>query len=434
MPGLDVVPLPAPLRDVTWQVPGSKSITNRALILAALRDGTTVLKGVLHSDDTKHMRNALTAMGISIEQTGPTELVVKGGVSKLKKPEKEIFIGNSGTSVRFLTAFCALVPGDVTLVGDEHMSVRPIADLVGALTQIGIQVDCPTGCPPITIKGGKFPGGKVTMDGKKSSQYFSALMLSGGHATGDIEIQVEGKLVSLPYVTMTMKMVECFGGRVTHNAEKNSFIVHKIQSAVESAEKTYVIEPDASSASYPFAMAAATGSSITVPDLTRASMQGDFGFVDVLEKMGCSIEIGPDYTKVTGPTTELKGIDVDMHHISDTVMSLAAIAPLCNSPVTITNVANIRIKETDRLIATVNELKRLGQHVEYGEDWLKITPVLPLTPAKVECYSDHRIAMAFGILGLAKPGVTITDPACTAKTYPGFWEDLDRLRNQAARD
>jgi 3-phosphoshikimate 1-carboxyvinyltransferase len=300
------------------------------------------------------MRNALMACGIEIEDTGPTSLVVRGGIDKLKTPVGDIFIGNSGTSVRFLAAFAALVPGQVTFVGDEHMAKRPIADLVDALQQMGVEVECPTGCPPITIKGGDkgLPGGEVTMRGTKSSQYFSALMLSGAFAKKPIKIQIEGTLVSLPYVTMTKQMVkDVTGGCMDIDVTDTNTITIRTLAQPGEDELHYVIEPDASSASYPFAAAAATGSTITVPNLTSASIQGDYGFVEVLKQLGCTVEMGADYTTVTGPPPGQLGkepITVDMHHISDTVMSLAAIAPLCKAPVHIVNVANIRIKETDR--------------------------------------------------------------------------------------
>lgn len=427
----------------TWVVPGSKSITNRALILAALKKGKTILKGVLHSDDTKHMRNALTSLGIEISQTGDFTLEVIGGIDKLKVPENDLFIGNSGTSVRFLLALACLVPGEVNLVGDEHMAKRPLGHLLDGLKQMGVEVDCPTGCPPVKIKGtGNFPGGKVTMPGNKSSQYFSALMLTGAFGPTDLKIQVEGTLVSLPYVEMTIKMVKDFGGSIEHDKISNSFLIKGHCTTADSEQvqqfkdKEYVIEPDASSASYPFAFAAATGSSIKVPDLNDQSMQGDFGFTKILEQIGCTVKIDEDGTTVSGPKDgkSLDGIKVDMHHISDTVMTLAAIAPLCKGPVEIINVANIRIKETDRLIATVNELKRLGQQVEHGDDWLKITPGKPITPAEIECYADHRMAMSFGILGTKVPGITIKDPDCTAKTYPNFFKDLNKICHGASQN
>jgi 3-phosphoshikimate 1-carboxyvinyltransferase len=302
------------------------------------------------------MRNALSACGIEIEDTGPTSLVVHGGIEKLKTPEGDIFIGNSGTSVRFLAAFAALVPGQVTFVGDEHMAKRPIADLVDALQQMGVEVECPTGCPPITIKGGNrgLPGGHVRMRGTKSSQYFSALMLSGAFAQKPIQIQIEGTLVSLPYVTMTQQMVhDVTGGQMRIDVTDTNTITIDTLGTASSAELHYTIEPDASSASYPFATAAATGSTVRVPNLTSASIQGDYGFVKVLEKLGCTVAMGENHTTVTGPPAGQLGkepLTVDMHHISDTVMTLAAIAPLCSAPVHIMNVANIRIKETDRLV------------------------------------------------------------------------------------
>jgi len=428
MESITITPIET-VSELTWDVPGSKSITNRALILGALREGTTELNGVLHSDDTRHMRNALSEMGIDIEDTSPTSLRIKGGMSRLKAPSSAIFIGNSGTSVRFLAAFAALVDGDVTFFGDEHMAKRPIKDLVDALEQMGVDVDCPSGCPPITIKGHGLPGGKLSMSGTKSSQYFSALMLSGSHARKDIHIQVKGTLVSLPYVKMTIKMVEEFGGKVTHDEMNNSFVIKSIKKHTGPAVMTFDIEPDASSASYPFAFAAATGCAVTVPRLTSSSLQGDYGFVSVLAKLGCTVKEDADGTTVIGPSKSkrLSGIEIDMFHISDTVMTLAAIAPLCSKPVLIKNIANIRIKETDRLEATVTELKRLGQKVEFGDDWLKIIPGESLVPAEIQCYADHRMAMSFAILGLVVPGITITDPACTSKTYPGFWKDLQKF-------
>lgn len=423
----DVTPLAGPVT-ATWTVPGSKSITNRALVLAALAEGTSVVENVLESDDTRHMRACLRELGIGITEVrapraGGGEqlnLVVEGGRSRLSLPTVPLFVGNSGTTVRFLAALAALVPGPVTLAGDEHMAKRPIQDLIDGLRQLGVRVDCATGCPPLTVHGGRLRGGAVRMRGDRSSQYFSALLMAAGLAEGDTEVRIEGELVSRPYVDMTRRMVTDFGGQI--DAEGDGFRVRRCRAY---RPRSYAVEPDASSASYPFAAAAATGSTITVPHLTPASLQGDYAFVDVLEAMGCTVNVSGSVTQVRGPA-KLRGVDVDMHHISDTVMSLAAIAPLAEGPTTIRNVANIRIKECDRLMATVTELRRLGQQVEHGEDWLTIHP-RPVTPARVQCYDDHRIAMSFAVLGLARPGVTITDPACSAKTYPGFWDDLERL-------
>lgn len=399
----------------SWRVPGSKSITNRALVLAALAEGTSVLENVLASDDTRHMRDCLAAMGIAIRDGAPAQLIVEGGRSRLRAPGRELFVGNSGTTVRFLAALAALVPGEVRLAGDEHMAKRPIADLVEGLRALGIAVDCPSGCPPITVRGGAFRGGRIELRADRSSQYLTALLLVAALGEGDLDIALLGELVSRPYVEMTRRMVSDFGGRIDEIA--GGF---RALRCAGYRPLGYRIEPDASAASYPFALAAA-GHDITVPDLGTRSLQGDHAVVDLLARMGAAVESGGVITRVRGGG--LRGIDCDMHHISDTVMTVAAIAPLASGPTTIRNVANIRIKECDRLLATVSELRRLGQEVEHGDDWLRIHPK-PLTPATVECYHDHRIAMSFAVLGAATGAVTIADPACVAKTYPGFWDDL----------
>lgn len=408
-----------------WRVPGSKSITNRALPLAALSEGTTILRGVLHSDDTRHMRRALERMGIVITDEDKTTLRIEGGRSRLRAPDGEVFVGNSGTTVRFLAAFAALVPGKVTLVGDEHMQKRPISDLVRGLQQLGVRVDCDTGCPPLTIHGGKLPGGKVSMPGGKSSQYFSALLMAAQCAEGDVTVEATGELVSRPYVDITLCMMRDFGADVPIDAATRGENVFVVPARGAYQGREYVIEPDASSASYAFAAAAATCLDIVVPGLSQGALQGDFRFTEILEGLGCRVESSNNETRV-GRATELRGVDVDMFHISDTVMTLAALSPLCRGKTTIRNIYNIRIKETDRLAATVAELSRLGQKVESGDDWLSVEPA-PLTPAVVRSYSDHRMAMSFAILGLARPGIQIEDPACVAKTYPTFWQDLKKL-------
>jgi len=402
--------------ELVWRVPGSKSITNRALVLAALAEGESTLEGVLHSDDTRRMREGLEALGISVRDAGPTTLVVAGGRSRLRAPKEPLFVGNSGTTVRFLAGVAALVDGKVELRGDEAMARRPIRDQVEGLEQLGVRVDCPTGCPPLTVYGGRLPAGRLSMPGERSSQYFSALMLAAAGAEGDVEIQVEGRLVSRPYVEITRRMVADFGGRV--DEVDGGFVVRRASYVA----RRYAIEPDASSASYPFALAAATGGVITVPDLGTGALQGDYHFVDVLEQAGADVERAADRTTVRGHPP-LRGIDVDMHDISDTVMSLAAIAPLASGPIHVRNVENIRIKETDRLAAVAAELERLGQRVTTTQSSLSVEP-RPLTPALVKSYADHRMAMSFAVLGLARGGVTIEDPGCVAKTYPGFWDDV----------
>ena len=405
-------------RTYEWPVPGSKSITNRALILGALAEGDTHLSGVLQSDDTRYMRMALGDMGLKVsEGSSATDLCVHGGLSRLSASSSPLFVGNSGTTVRFLSALAALIPGNTTLNGDEHMAIRPIADLVDGLRQLGVSVHCPTGCPPLSIEGGGIPGTHVRMRGDRSSQYFTALLLVGGLCGHTIRVEIAGNLVSRPYVEMTIKMLHEFGAVI--ETEPHAFVVTPVTHYKPIA---YAIEPDASAASYPFALAAAGKHDITVKHLGPGSLQGDYKFIDVLEQMGAVVHRQRDQTRITG-ATQLHGIDVDMHHISDTVMTLAAIAPLAQGPTMIRNVANIRIKETDRLSATVNELRRLGQDVTMGDDWLRIDP-RPVKAATVQCYSDHRMAMSFAVLGSVVEGVTIADPACVAKTYPTFWQHL----------
>jgi len=371
------------------------------------------------------MRRALQQMGIVIEDIDETTWKVTGGRSRLRAPEGEVFVGNSGTTVRFLTALSALVPGKVTLVGDEHMQKRPISDLVDGLAQLGVKIECASGCPPLTIHGGRLPGGKVTMPGNKSSQYFSALLMAAQCAESDITVEATGELVSRPYIDITLSMMRDFGAHVETDTASRGESLFTVPALGNYTARQYVIEPDASSASYAFAAAAATGLTVEVPGLSHGALQGDYQFTELLEQLGCRIERLQEKTRIHG-AVEPRALDVDMFHISDTVMTLAAIAPLLPGKTTIRNIYNIRIKETDRLEATVNELRRLGQKVDSGRDWLSIEPA-PVTPAIVKSYSDHRMAMSFAILGLARAGIQIEDPACVAKTYPTFWDDLRQL-------
>ncbi|TVR14173.1 MAG: 3-phosphoshikimate 1-carboxyvinyltransferase [Planctomycetota bacterium] len=402
----------------TWPVPGSKSLTNRALPLAALASGTSRLTRVLHSDDTGHMRQCLQQWGIGFADDDAQTLTVHGGRERLHASATPLEVGNSGTTVRFCSALAALVPGHSELCGDADMARRPIAHLVSALQDLGVRVDCPSGCPPLTVQGTGSLRGSVTIPGHLSSQYASALLLAGAGDEEGIEISIAGDLVSKPYVAMTCAMIRAFGGEAD-GAAGRWWARGPLQPS------TITIEPDATAASYAFAAAVSGQGSVTVPHLGRESIQGDLAFVDILEAMGAQVERGKTRTTVAAGNG-LRGIEVDMHHISDTVMTLAAIAPLASGPTTIRNIANIKVKETDRLAATVNELQRLGQDVTYGEDWIRITPAR-IVPATIECYRDHRMAMSFAILGLARSGISIADPACVAKTYPSFWTHLTQL-------
>ena len=402
----------------TWPVPGSKSLTNRALPLAALASGPSRLARVLHSDDTGHMRQCLLQWGIAVEDDSDGGMTVHGGRERLHASSAPLQVGNSGTTVRFCTALAALIPGISHFIGDEDMARRPIAHLVEALTALGVQVECASGCPPLSVHGLGQLRGSVRIAGNISSQYASALLLAGAADAEGIEVLIEGDLVSEPYVAMTCAMIRNFGGEAGGEGGR-----WWARGPLQASEVT--IEPDATAASYAFAAAVSGQGSVTVPHLGRHSVQGDLAFVDILEAMGASVQRGKTSTTVSAGKG-LRGIEVDMHHISDTVMSLAAIAPLASGPTTIRNIANIKVKETDRLSATVNELRRLGQDVAAGDDWIRITPAR-MVPATIECYRDHRMAMSFAILGLARSGVSIADPACVAKTYPGFWAHLAQL-------
>ena len=410
---------PGPAHIVDLADPWLKSLTNRALPLAAMAAGTSSLSGVLHSDDTRHMINALRQWGITVEVNGNT-ISVSGQSSEqgLQASPDPLFVGNSGTTVRFLSAMAAWFAGSTRLNGDEDMAKRPISDLTEALASLGVDSDCASGCPPLEVHGGKGIAGSVSIPGNKSSQYISALLMAGAVGSSGITINISGSLVSEPYVQMTLRMIEAFGGITEVDGSR-----YRSQGPLTGAK--VAIEPDASAASYAFAAAVATQGTVTVPHLGKDSLQGDVAFVEILGKMGATVEYLAEGIRVSAGNN-LRGIEVDMHHVSDTVMTLAALAPLANGPTTITNVANIRIKETDRLIATVNELRRLGQGVEHGDDWLKITPA-SISPATIECYRDHRMAMSFAILGLARSGISIADPACVAKTYPTFWQHVADL-------
>ena len=425
------LPNPLPIEPVARPLvgsvrpPGSKSLTNRAFIAAALADGVSTLTGVLDSDDTQVMIESLGRLGINVQHDRRSRTaIVTGCGGDLPAKTADLFLGNSGTSIRFLTAMCAIGSGTYRLDGNARMRERPIADLVDGLNALGADVRCEfnNGCPPVTVKANGLPGGRADVAGGTSSQYLSALLLAAPYATAPVQLIPTGTLVSEPYVEMTIKVMEAFGGSVDRPADGFRTTPGSYRAT------TYAIEPDASAASYFFAAAAITGGRITVEGLTRSALQGDVQFVEALEQMGCLIEEGADSLTVTG--RPLRGIDVDMNAISDTAQTLAAAAVFAEGPTTIRNIAHVRHKETDRIAAVATELRKLGQQVEEFDDGLTIHPH-PVTPAIVDTYDDHRMAMSFSLVGLKAPGVQIADPGCTAKTYPGYWNDLVKLRGDA---
>jgi 3-phosphoshikimate 1-carboxyvinyltransferase len=424
---LAITPLAKP-PSATVTVPGSKSITNRALVLAALGGiHSCDLRGALQSEDTAVMLAALRALGVDIEidDEDPTGIFISHPEQFEKAPPAaDLFVGNSGTTIRFLSAALGLLNGRYRLDGVPRMRERPIEELLDGMRQLGVDAvsEAGNGCPPVVVNANGRMGGTARIRGDRSSQFLSGLLMVGPFTPTETVIEIVGPLVSEPYVAMTLAMIEQFhydvevgpGHRYRFPPNQNRRF-----------NGTYHIEPDASAASYFWAAAAVTGGRVTVAGLNGKSLQGDVRFVDVLQEMGCRVEECDVGITVHGGT--LRGVDVDMNDISDTVMTLGAVACFAEGPTTIRNVAHIRHKETDRIAALATELRKLGAEVEEREDRLTITP-RPLKGCAVDTYNDHRMAMSLALVGLKVPGVVIRNPGCVAKTYPDFWEDLEKLR------
>jgi 3-phosphoshikimate 1-carboxyvinyltransferase len=427
---LAITPLPASATlNAVVRPPGSKSITNRALVCAALAAGDSILHGALDSDDTRVMVDSLQRLGLEVQQDlASATIAVAGCGGRWPRREADLFVGNSGTTIRFLTAMLAIGDGQYRLDGVARMRERPIGDLIDALRSLGVDArsELGNGCPPVVLRAAGLPGGRTRVRGDISSQFLSGLLLAAPYAQRDLEIDVDGVLVSKPYVTMTLRVMESFGVAV----EAPGLERFLIPAATRYGERKYVgrgyaVEPDASAASYFWAAAAIAGGRVLVRGLNRDALQGDVRFVDCLERMGCDVEHSADGIAVTGGP--LRGIEVDMNAISDTVQTLGAVALFADGPTTITGVAHIRHKETDRIGDLARELRKLGAAVEEFADGLRITPG-PLHGAAIDTYDDHRMAMSLALPGLRIPGVQIRNPQCTAKTYPGFFQDLERLR------
>ncbi len=423
---VEIKPLTQPVQ-ASVKVPGSKSYTNRALAVAALADGASHLSGALFSDDTKYMAAALNAVGIPVAQdSAACTFDVQGKGGKIANVETEVFIGNAGTAARFLTAMLCLGEGRYRIDGVPRMRERPMADLLGALRELGAEVveHGNAGCFPITVSGRTRKAGKVSvaLPGNASSQFISGLVLSGPYFGGDVEVRVNGELVSKPYLDMTQAVMRDFGVElVNHDYERFTIAAGQKYRATN-----YAIEPDASAASYFFAAAAITGGTVTVEGLGSASHQGDLDIVHILAKMGAEVKQEPHRTTVTG-TGKLRGVEVDMKNLSDVAQTLAVVAPFADGPVRITGIGFIRKKETDRVGAVVRELQKLGIDAYEEADGYTVKPGA-VKPGSVETYEDHRMAMSFALLGLRCPGITIQDPACTSKTFPNYFEVLETLR------
>ena len=397
------------------KVPGSKSYTNRALLIAALADGVSRLEKPLVSDDTKFMIQALNGFGIQVEEA-PNTFIVSGKEGKLTAPTEDIFVGNAGTTMRFLTTFSALVKGKVRLDGDERMRERPLTDLLECLKQMGVRTISTyhNGCPPIDIEGEGVPGGTLKLAGDKSSQYLTSLLLSAPYFQNKTNILIQGDLTSKSYADITLDIMKTFGIQVENdNYKKFSVEANQIYKA-----QTYQVEGDWSSASYFLAAAAITGGNITLTGVNPASIQGDAQFPYVLEKMGCKVKKSADSLQLQGDS--LRGITINMNNMPDAVQTLAVTALFAKGKTVIKGIGNLRIKETDRIEALANELGRLGAEIETGEDFLIIRPS-EYRGAEIETYNDHRMAMSFAIAGLIIPGVKIKNPKCVEKSFPDFF-------------
>ena len=398
--------------------PPSKSYSVRALLLAAMSRGTTIVRNCLDADDTRYAFEALKAIGFDASGSFKSELVI-GERKSMSANEVPIFIGNAGTAMRFFTGWLAFTPGRFELRGEERMHQRPIGDLVEVLLSIGAEVEYveKEGYPPLRIRGKRMRGGfDVTISAETSSQFVSALMLGGATLPDGLTLRIS-QLASGPYIDITADILQTFGANVTRNGE----VIGVRAGNLELPE--YKVEGDYSSASYWFAAAAATKGIVRVRGLAIPTAQGDAGFLDVLKAMGCTIEVASDEITVRGAES-LRGGTFDCNATPDIVPTLAAIAPLASSPVEIVNVANLRVKESDRLATVTSELRALGATVEERPDSLLIHPGWSDAPATIETHNDHRIAMAFAIAGLARGNVTIAKEQVVSKSYPRFWRDL----------
>lgn len=413
---------------------GSKSLSNRALLLAALAHGTTEVTNLLDSDDIRHMLNALKSLGVSYELSSDKTVCTITGVGGAFNWQNglSLFLGNAGTAMRPLAAALCLKgqqEAEVVLTGEPRMKERPIKHLVDALVQVGANVQYleQEGYPPLAIRNTGLQGGKVQIDGSISSQFLTALLMAAPLAEGDMEIQIMGELVSKPYIDITLAMMRDFGVTV-ENQNYQTFMVKGNRSYI--SPKRYLVEGDASSASY-FLAAGAIKGKVKVTGIGKNSIQGDRLFADVLEKMGAKITWGEDF--IQAEQAPLHGVDMDMNHIPDAAMTIATTALFAEGETVIRNIYNWRVKETDRLSAMATELRKIGAEVEEGEDFIRIQPLAlaQFQAAEIATYNDHRMAMCFSLIALSNTPVTILDPKCTAKTFPTYFSEFEKLSIRA---
>jgi len=414
------------------QIPGSKSLSNRILLLAALAKGETKITNLLDSDDIRHMLDALKSLGVNYQLSDDgTSCTVQGVAGPLSNATSEpisadLFLGNAGTAMRPLTSALCLGKGEYLLHGEPRMHERPIGDLVSALRQLGANVEYlgEENYPPLKIHANGIQGGEVSIKGNISSQFLTAILMSAPLAQNDLTIHVNGELVSKPYIDITLHVMKQFGVTV-ENKDYQSFVVKGNQTYVSPGE--IMVEGDASSASYFLAAAAIAGGTIKVHGIGTDSVQGDVKFAEVLAAMGANISYGP--TWVQASKGELNGVDLDMNHIPDAAMTIATTALFAKGPTRIRNIYNWRVKETDRLNAMATELRKLGATVDEGEDYIYVEPLADVQHAAIDTYNDHRIAMCFSLVAFSNSQVTINDPGCTSKTFPTYFELFEKVTN-----
>ncbi|HVA80496.1 MAG TPA: 3-phosphoshikimate 1-carboxyvinyltransferase [Candidatus Binataceae bacterium] len=421
---LEISPLTKPL-DARIALPGSKSITNRALILAALASGRSIVEGALLSDDTSYMAGALRRLGFHIEIDAPSRRIsIDGMGGAVRAMDADLFVGGAGTAMRFLVPLLTLGRGRYRIDGNQRMRQRPIGPLMQAMQRLGATVysERDNRCPPVIVDatGGPLAGGETTIDARESSQFVSAMLMPAARWPRGLKLTVRGD-AARPFIHMTLGLMDSWGARSTIDGDTIT-----VPGGQSYRARRFAVEPDASSASYFAAAAAVCGGSVTLERLARGSVQGDIAFVEVLERMGARVAWNEDNLTVTGGAT-LAGVDLAMTAMPDMVATLAAIAPFASSPTRIRGVAFIRHHESDRIGALAAELRRIGAGVEEFDDGLAITPA-PLKPATIETYDDHRIAMSFAVAGLKLAGLRISNPGCVAKTFPDFFERLEALR------
>jgi 3-phosphoshikimate 1-carboxyvinyltransferase len=401
-------------------IPGSKSYTARALVIGGLARGETVLKNPLHAEDIEYMIRGLEALGIEIARV-PEGLVIQGANGRLSTHRQRIYLGGAGTAVRFLTTVAGLSEEGVIIDGNDRMQERPIQDLLDALRPLGVVARSVhgNGCPPVAVEGGSFQGGHTKIHGNRSSQFLSSILICGPYAQGPVEVEVAGELVSSSYVDLTLKVMKDFGGEASQRDDR----IFTVKTGSYSGRE-YFIEGDMSSAAYFFAAAAVTGGRVLVKGVNPSTRQGDGGFLDLLEAMGCEVHRFGDTVEVVGDS--LRAVDADMKTMPDTVQTLAVVAAFGRGKTRISGIDHLRYKETDRLSALIRELRRMGVQTARDGSCLVIEGGNP-QGAEIRTYNDHRMAMAFAVAGLRVPGVVIQDPDCVGKSLPAFWSLLEGL-------